>query len=75
MAAVVDGHDAINWHVIDDWPEQGSDHASRETIDPDHRSMRIGEPACKGRSIPMDKLDQLVTVADRNRHHGESQHH
>jgi site-specific DNA recombinase len=30
-------------------------------------AMRIGETACKGRSIPMDKLDQLVTehVADR----------
>jgi DNA invertase Pin-like site-specific DNA recombinase len=30
-------------------------------------AMRMGETACKGRSIPMDKLDQLVTehVADR----------
>ncbi|HEY0233695.1 MAG TPA: recombinase family protein [Afipia sp.] len=30
-------------------------------------AMRMGKSACKGRSIPMDKLDQLVTahVADR----------
>lgn len=30
-------------------------------------AVRIGETACKGRSIPMDKLDRLVTehVADR----------